>query len=229
MSTSPNGAIIRSDASLYDSQNRPIDTVLMRDVVLNNICHYADEFAQVRVNWSAGQTAYTNGNGSLTTRTASLTTTAWWFIASFGPFPLAMRQAARQTGASYRVRVRLAGASSAGQAVTFRAVLGPPGAGLAVVNGTLDDHVFEATTSSTSMGWLTGTSQGVNAWTTQITVPATYAGSWVIPVGTKTDLAGDAAAVEQCLMSLHVFGKTANVTSVPRLGAVYAAEWVGDV
>lgn len=229
MSTSPNGAIIRTDASLYDSQNRPIDTVLMRDVVLNNLCHYADEFAQVRVNWSAGQTAYTNGNGYLTPRITGLTTTAWWFIQSFGPFPIAMRQAARQTGASYRVRVRLAGSSSAGQAVTFRAVLGPPRAALALVSGPLDDHIFEATTSSTSMAWLTGTSQGVNAWTTQITVPATYAGSWFQPVGTKTDLGGDGAAVDQCLMSLHVLAKTANVTSVPRLGAVYAAEWVGDV
>jgi hypothetical protein len=228
MSTSPLGGRLLTDTTLFQGGNDPVDTVIVRDVVLNNLCHYADEFAQVRVNWSAGQTAYTNGSGYLTTRTTGLTTSPWFYIASFGPFPITLRQTTGIGGASYRLRVRLAGSSSAGAAVTFRAVVASYSSGQSSVTGALDDHIFEATTSSTTMGWLTGTSQGVNAWTTQVVLPSSYVGPWMVPVGTLTDLGGDPAAVTQCLVSLHVFANTANATSVPRLGAVYAAEWIGD-
>jgi hypothetical protein len=228
MSTSPLNGRLLTDVSLFQDGNDPVDATLMRDVVLNNLCHFADEFAQVRVNWSAGVTTYTNGSGYLTTRTTGLDTSSWFHIQTFGPFPIALRQSVGLGGASYRLRVRIAGASSAGNAVTFRAALTSYSAGQSAVNGELDDHIFEATTSSTSMGWLTGTSQGVNAWTTQIVVPSAYVGTWLVPVSTKTDIGSDLAAVTQCVVSLQVWAKTSNTASVPRLGAVYAAEWIGD-
>ncbi len=228
MSTSPLGGRLLTDTTLFQGGNDPVDTTLMRDVVLNNLCHFADEFAQVRVNWSAGVTTYTNGSGYLTTRTTGLDTSSWFHIQTFGPFPIALRQSVGLGGASYRLRVRLAGASSAGHSVTFRAVLTSYSSGQSVVNGELDDHIFEASTTSTSVAWLTGSSQGTNAWPTQVVVPSAYVGPWLVPVSTKTDLGSDLAAVSQCLVSLQVYAKTSNTSSVPRLGAVYAAEWIGD-
>lgn len=228
MSTSPLGGRLLTDTTLFQGGNDPVDTTLVRDVVLNNLCHYADEFAQVRVNWSAGLTAYTNGNEYITPRTTGLIVDPWFFIAAFGPFPISLRQTTGIGGASYRLRVRLAGSSSAGHAVTFRAVLASYSAGQSAVNGALDDHIFEATTSSTTMAWLTGTSQGANAWPTQVVVPSSYVGPWMVPVNTLDDLGGNPVAVNQCLVSLHIFASTANTSSVPRLGAVYAAEWIGD-
>ena len=72
MSTSPLNGRLLTDTTLFQGGNDPVDTVLVRDVVQNNLCHFADEFAQVRVNWTAGQTAYTNGSGYLTARTSGI-------------------------------------------------------------------------------------------------------------------------------------------------------------
>lgn len=228
MSTSPLGGRLLTDATLFQGGNDPVDAVLVRDVVLNNLCHYADEFAQVRVNWSAGATAYTNGDEYITPRTTGLTTTPWFFLAAFGPFPISLRQTTGVGGSSYRIRLRIAGSSSAGNSVTFRAVLASYALGQSSVNGALDDHIFEATTSSTTMGWLTGTSQGVNAWASQVVIPSSYVGAALMPISTLDDLGGNPVAMSQCLVSLHVFASTSNASSVPRLGAVYAAEWIGD-
>ena len=226
MSTSPLSGRLLTDTTLFQGGNDPVDTTITRDVIVNNLCHFADEFAQVRVNWSAGQTAYTNGSGYLTTRTSSLRTTYRYHIASFGPFPIALRQSNASTGASYRLRVRLAGASSDGNAVTFYAVLGPPYAATALAYYA-EDLTWAANTSSTTMGWLTGASSGANNWSTQVVVPGSYLSRMLTETATKDDLGGNRAGVQQCLVSLHVFASVQIATSVPRLGAVYAAEWVG--
>ncbi len=226
MSTSPLGGRLLTDTTLFQGGNDPVDTVLVRDVVQNNLCHFADEFAQVRVNWSAGQTAYTNGAGYLTSRTTNIRADFTYHIASFGPFPISLRQLNGTGGASYRLRIRLAGASSDGNAVTFWAVLGPP-YGATALSYVSSDLAYAANAGSSTMAWLTGASQGDNAWPTQVVVPGSYLSRFLTETATKDDLGGNRAGVQQCLVSLHVFGSSTLTSSVPRLGAVYAAEWVG--
>jgi hypothetical protein len=113
--------------------------------------------------------------------------------------------------------------------VKFRAVIAPDAAtALSLVNGATGDFIFEtATTSSTTHAWLTGASAGANAWTTQIVIPAEYATAWTTATDTLDDLAGDSASVGQCLVSVTVFGSTANAASLPRLSGLYLAEWIG--
>ena len=226
MSTSPLNGRLLTDTTLFQGGNDPVDTVLVRDVVQNNLCHFADEFAQVRVNWSAGVTTYTNGAGYLTARTASILSNFAYHIASFGPFPIALRQSSSTTGASYRLRVRLAGASSDGSAVTFYAVLGPPYAATAL-SYVAEDVTWAGTTSSGTMAFLTGASLGANAFTTQVVVPGSYLSRFLTETATKDDISGNRAGVQQCLVSLHVFCSSVTGTATGRLGAAYAAEWIG--
>lgn len=198
-----------------------IGASIARDYAINNLLHLADEYAQVRVAWIAP----VESEGYISGRTSSLTADRWFPIGSFGPFPIALRE----SGDSYRLRVRVAGSSSGGHAVKFRIVLAPLREALDLVNTTTADFIFEtATTTSGTGAWLTGASIGVEAWTTQVQLPAEYAAAWMRETATLTDVAGTAVGAQQCLVAVNVFGSTANTGSVPRLAGVYAAEFVGD-
>lgn len=201
----------------------PVGACISRDFVLNNLLHFADEFAQVRVAWSATASGYRNGSGYLTGNTSLISADVWHPIVSFGPFPIALRQ----DGRSYRMRVRVAGASSGGHAVKFRMVLAPFDAAPGVVSLN-EDFIFEtATTTSGTGAWLTGTSM-LSSWTTQVQISASSAAEWMATSRTISDISGNDTGVSQCLVNCNIFGSTANTGSTPRLHGLYAAEWVGD-
>lgn len=222
MSTSPLGG--RLLGNIYGlTQYTPVGAAIARDFAVNNLLHFADEYAQVRVAWTPTVTTYSGGTGYLTGRTSALSVNIWYPIASYGPFPIALRE----DGRSYRLRVRIAGASSGGHAVKFRLVLAPQSEAPARVTQSLDSIYETATTTSSTGAWLTGASV-LSSLATQVQATSEETSAWITTTSTLTDLAGDDTGASQCLVSCAIYGSTANVASIPRLHGVYAAEWIGD-
>ncbi len=216
MSTSPHEGRLLSGYAL--SSNRAIGASGAQDYALNNLLHYADEYAQVRV-------AFSTASIELTPRYSDNTVNRWYPIAAFGPFPVTLRA----SGKSYSLRVRVAGANSNNAStVKFRVVLSPQREAQTHANATLENFVFEtATTSSSTSAWLTGTSQGTPSSTTLLNIPADYAAAWSTTTATLVDVGGYPVSVQQCLVSACVFGSTASLTSIPELHGLYLAEYVG--
>ena len=197
---------------------------LARDYLLNNLCHYADEYAQVRVAWTSTASAYSGGQGYLAPGTTNAT-----FVKLYEShaWPIAMRA----DGSSYRLRIRTAFARSAGAGtITLRVVLGA-----AVTGGDgsdlrrTDDGVYTATVASSSAAWVAGTT-GATAYTTFLYLTPAVLARYVpiVPTSTLDDLGGAPASVNQPLVRLRIYAKTSDVASQPRLHGLYAAEWIGE-
>lgn len=209
--------------AVYAAAKQPVGAVVARDVICNNLDHYADSMAQVRFAWAPGTSTYAS-KSYLTPRTTGVVVNTWYQIAASHAFPLP----ARADGTGYKIRVRLGGASSGGHAVKFAIVLAPVGSAQAVVTASASDASFEtATTTSATAAWLTGASQGSGAYTTMVALSASEVGLYTRLTDTPVDLSGARSAVAQCLVNLVVFGSTANTGSVPRLYGVAAEEWIG--
>ena len=220
MTTSPYGYRVRTGGQFGTAGTSPISAVYARRVVLNNLLHYADVFGQVRAGWNTSPRV---GKGYIDSVTPTAVDTPYPIWST--TFPLALRASL----ASYKLRVRIAGASSNNtHAVRFRAVLCRASA---LSTRVLDaaDHVFlTATTTSSTAAWLTGASQGSEAYTTMIALTEGSVTDALTITSTPADIGGAGRAVPQCLVTLAVYGQTANVAATPRLHGVYAAEWVGD-
>jgi hypothetical protein len=232
MSTSIHNGRVQFADSLYGTDNDPADVTILRDGVVNGLLHCADSYAQVRVNFVhpdystfAAAAAYEYNQTVDTTPTPN----AWYRMegSPFGEWPLTLHD----DGTPYVLRVRVGGASSGGAAtgtITFRVVIAPANAGL----GELElaaDHIFEtAGTTSTSVAWLTGATRGSGAHTTRMELSATRAGRWTREIDVYDAVSSATQRqVRQCLVSAHVFAKTTNALDVPRLHALYLAEYVG--
>lgn len=224
MPTSPLKGLLRTGRS-WD-ENAAIDACFARDHVLNNLAHAADEFAQVRVN-------FTRTTESLATDpwrafgAGGFLTDRWQVLGSIGPFPVPLRA----RGESYRYRVRIAG-SSFGDSTTnvYRIVLAPPELAAEYLDAE-EDFVFEATASSMTPAWLTGTSKGPLASPTQMSIPARYTSAWMRVTNTRTTVGGDPCSVAHPLVSATVFGKTTyddpDGDWVLAVEGLYIAEWIG--
>lgn len=218
MSTSPLEGFVRTAGTTnYDA----VSATVARQNALNNVLHAADEHAQVRVNWMSK--AVGGGQGYIDTRAAP-TASVWYKLASFGPFPLAVRE----VGRSYYLRVRVACASSSIHQVNLRVVISPItlSRGLASTATSPGDYVYEVSTSTT-VAWVAGTSLGSEALSTMTVVDAAHASEWTQTVSTLTDVSGAGTGVEQCLVYANVVGSTANTASIPRLYGLYIAEYIG--
>lgn len=218
MTTSPYGYRVRFGSQFGTAGASPVSAVYARRVLFNNLCHYADVFGQVRAAW-------TNGVGKTPLQSTTPTVVNTPFFIWSTSFPIALRA----DGSSYRLRVRLAGASSDNtNAVRFRAVIGAPLVVSRLVATATDSNFLTATTTSSTRAWLTGASAGTAAYTTMITMSAEEVADAVVSVSTPVDIAGAGRSVAQALVTLAVYGQTANVAATPILGGVYAAEWVGS-
>ncbi len=220
MSTSPYGYRVRTGGQFGTAGTSPISAVYARRVLVNNLCHYADVYGQVRAAWSGSALA---SKGYLETTTPTIVDGP--YLAWSTVFPIALRAGAE----AYKLRIRIAGATSnALYACRFRAVLAPQTT-IASRLTEAADHVFlTATTSSTTGAWLTGASQGSGAYTTMIELSREDVASAMTVTSTPADIGGAVRAVPQCLLALNVYGQTANVAATPRLFGVYAAEWIGS-
>ena len=212
---------------LTPGADMPCGAGYLQDYVANNLLHYADVYGQTRVNWVGCTSSFAKNSGYLSHVIAGesiITPDQPHLIASWGPFPIAIAS----DGQSYYVRVRIAGASSAGNAVKFYATLAPPGVRAADETARLQDNVYmTTTTTSTSGAWLTGASRGSQAYTTMVRLTGAQVALWTVQSNTSISLGGSPTRVRQCLVALSVYGSTANPGSRPRLYGVHASEWCG--
>lgn len=222
MSTSPLGGRLLSGVGI--AAQGAIGAGISRDFATNNLLHFADEFAQVRAAWSTTLAAFTGQSAYLTGRTDG-SADVWYPVIASQAFPVPLRE----DGRSYRLRVRIGGSSDGGELVQFRIVLAPQGEAGVLVNTVNEDFIYETDeTLVTTPAWLTGASQGSQAFTTQIEIPASYVSAWMVETPTIADVAGAAVTAPQCLVSLCVFGRSLNNPDFPRLEALYAGEWIGS-
>lgn len=220
--TSYSNKRIRMATASYAAATYPVGPVVTRDVVSNNLDHYADSFGQVRLCYSGGAVGHA---AEYMTYSVTPVANTWYSILASNPFPAPVRTG----GDSYRFLVRLAGASSvAGKNAKLAVVIAPLTQAEGILVASSTDSVFETgTTSSTSVSWLTGASQGDSAYTTMVGLTAAEVAAYATVTATPVDLAGDDSAVPQCLVQAVVFGQTDDASAVARLYACHVMEWIG--
>lgn len=207
--------------------NAALDAGFTRDFVLNNLAHLADEHAQVRVAWTPTSTSFDDQAVGFA-QTTPITADIWAPVVSFGPFPIALRQ----NGDTYRIRIRVAAITGDNPAAgVLRVVLCPVEEAALAVQAN-EDNVYEVTLADdTTNAWRSGSSQGSSAWSNMIYAPAELTAGWVSTVSTLETVGGNAAGVEQCLVSLNVYAKTTDAPDTDTPGIVltglYAAEYIG--
>lgn len=216
-------------ASLYGTDDDPMDTVIMRDGVYHGAHHAADSMGQVRVNFMGLDDDVVEGQDQSGTVDTPPSVLDWMLVGGspFGEWPLTIRA----TGAGYKLRIRIAGSVSATVATaTFRVIIGPPS--VTELGGITDpvDSTFEATFTTTAATWETsGASQGSVASATLLTISADQVRQWIRDVGIwdKVSSPADGHTVEQCLVSAHVYAKTSDVTKLPQLNTLHIQEFLG--
>lgn len=217
MSTSIYKGLIHKPA-----ESNSIGPSFTRDYVLNNLLHSADEISQPRIAMNVADSGY------LEEPTCILYPLTFRKMFSAGTFRLPLRQ----NGAGYKLRVRLAGATSTStEIVYFRIVVGPPALLATLANETDGtDARWTAATTSTSPAWLNGTTDGPAANSTILSISAAQISDWSLYAGKMdtTILAdGTPVSVPGCEVEIAIFGRTNTNTRTPRLYASYAAEYVG--
>jgi hypothetical protein len=202
--------------------NVAVDSGYVRDVILNNLCHYADEFAQTRIAFGATSTALDDQSTYYESEDVDVGG-GWVRVGpAFGPWSIPLRS----DGSPYRLRVRVAGALAGSATITMRLVVGSP-ARLDDIVSFDTDYVFETGTVSLIPGWLTGSSQGTQAYDALIEIPPAVASSWITNVTTLDTVGGDEFGSQQCLVSARVYAKSTSGKTTARLYGLYVAEYVG--
>jgi len=208
------GYYTRFNAADYVAQEEPFDTGLARDMV-NDVRHLFDVHGQVCVEW-------VTRTSSQYLEPATASTSAFQYIASFGPFPLRLRE----DGTPYALRVRLAGKSSQGNSVTFRAVVGA--AEVLAGDVAASSSGLEGSTTSMASTWITTTNVVGGASSTLIALSVSSVPEMVRGESVAADTASsEFHEIRWALAHLQVWGKTSNVLSMPRLTGVYVAEYGG--
>lgn len=218
MSTSIHEGIVSLGASLYGTDDDPVDALIWRDGLANGLLHAADSYAQVRVNLAYPTGTYLSGK-------AAPTAGQWHRIGgSFGKWPLTIHA----NGTPYELRVRVGvSASTGGTAQTIRVVIAPDDEATTEL-GREADHVYELTTSSGSAAWVAGTSQGSVGSATRMIVSPADAARWTRDVNAFDAVASATPrATRQSLVSAHVFFRSASGSVTTRLHNLYIAEYVG--
>lgn len=219
--------IVAIAPSLYGTDDDYMGAQTHRDA-FHNLLHAADQYGQVRVNYHPWADAVDEGQDTFETIDASPTAGQWYQVGGspFGHWPLTLRA----DGSGYRLRVRIGGEISAGPGTsTFRVIIRPLGPLTRSQILEDADHVFEATTSSTTPAYLSGTSQGDDASSTLLRVTARQASAWTFNQS-AFDAVSSASpiSVQQVLVAAHVYAKTSSGSSLPRLHALHIAEYVGS-
>lgn len=225
MATSPHKGYLRT-GRLWTG-NTPVDASFARDVVLNNLCHAADEFAQVRVNFA--RTNFNLADDAILRYGADNTIDEQWrYVGSLGRWPVPLRA----DGRSYRYRIRIAGASMDGSSTNqYRVILAPPDLAARYLNAT-EDFVFHAeAVSNSSAHWLTGTSMGPNVWADMMEIPAREAAIWTRVSRTLTTISGEDTGAVHPIVSANIYGRTLYDDPDPdwfvSVEALHITEWIG--
>ena len=205
--SSPRKRIIASPSTLLTAES-PLSAYDVRDVVVNNLLHHADQAcARVLVNYQSpllsGKNDYISGLDA---------DGRWSVVESFGPFPLSVEQ---RDGALYAYPLRVAlDAGSDGTSHTYAVQVSVDGYTRPVPSTDITDGgdscVFTATTAAS--GWLTPTVDNI------INPQSVLAAAR--PVATLTEEGGDAVTV-LCYMA---FVRVMCIGTSPRLYGVHVAE-----
>ncbi len=226
MSTSEYEYRVLTDTNEYGDSPQALDAFTSR-IVMSNLNHLADEFAQVRCALSGTVAALSGKAGYLTSRTPTAINTPYAVVST--SFPMLVRG----SGASYKLRVRIGGASSnVAAAAIFTAVLSlgrdaPAAVGDASEAPYTDAVYITDATASTAAAWLTGASQGPGGYATLMEMNAAEVEACALDFPTTDAPGGGAVTVRVAWVTLTIFASTSNVTYVPKLFAVYAAEVIG--
>lgn len=232
MSTSIHSGIVEFADSYYGTDDDPVDTVLMRDGVANGLLHAADSMGQMRVNVMCVDSGVSNGQSEyFAIDTPDPTIGQWYHMGGspFGEWPLTIRQ----TGTPYRLRIRMAGYVDGGggaATATYQVVIAPTYEEAVSAIDRSVDYVWQATTTSTTNGWLTGaTLDSSNA--TYLDVPASVAGRapW-LATPSIWDAVSDGEPTTpingQVLVSAWVFAKSSTAQDAPRMTALQLQEFI---
>lgn len=232
MATSAQKGVILYDYGDLDT-DESLDTVFCRDEVVQTACHKADEAAQVRGAWTAIHPDRLNDPEYLqpfdTTGALELATGSrdkWYPLAvvSFAP-----KIRAGQTG--YRLRVRLWGASSAGDSVDFAASVAPFNAGemfrFEGVAGTGSAYPFKVVSNITSTTAAELTLDDATAYldvsAELISEALALSSEWSMP----TDIGGTPSTIAVPLLKVIVWGQTWAAPSAPLLYGYSVADYIG--
>ena len=223
------GGIVQFAATLYGTDDDPMDAVMLRDGVHHGLHHGADSMAQVRVNFLSLHDDVVEGQAQFGTTETPASTDDWLLVDSspFGPWPLTLRA----DGSGYKLRIRTFGSVSSATGsptAVVRVVIRPPRS--LTTAEVLDDvdSTYEVSFTSATPAWVAGASKGSAASATLLTVSASQVASW-----TRDSSAYDAVSsptdrtVEQCLVSAHVYAKTSNTARLARLYGLHISEFVG--
>lgn len=219
LTTSEHSGVIRTDVVSYLGATGPVDTAIVRDVVVNNLNHLTDVGGQELVNLQA-VTAWSLGTPS---------TTVYRPLTALPPLPVPLR--IRTDGSTYTVVVYLRASISAAGTADFRLALRPPSR--AGARGVPMDPTLGATwTADTSTTSTTATDLGPFALRLPASVvayafdrgDASFAGSWPTEDGSGNDRTADILVA-----TLEVWTKSSVITSLPTVHALEAREYIGKV
>lgn len=216
MSTSEWGYVVDTDATILAATDTPLGNIGARAIV-NNINHLSDEFAQVRLNWSdpTGK-GYATGAASAFTNIPVFSDT----------FPLTLRQ----SGDSYRLRIRIGGyyTGAGATTATLRAIVsgGMTAPGALRSWGGAGDREFLTAGLTTTSAWATGASQGTNAWTDMVYLPSALVTTTQFT--TIATVGGNTAVVDVPFAQLTIYASsTAAAAHGVYVTGVYLAEYIG--
>jgi hypothetical protein len=208
VSSSLHGGRILFNPDLYQD-DEAFDTAFAR-VLVNNALHFADEAAQVRVNWPPTAT----GRGIAVD---IVTNGVPVHIARF-QFPIHVRE----DGSGYDLRIRLhARITQASDTITYTARISAPGVDY---DTTFDAGITSETfdTVSTTGAWLTPDGDNI------IKVPPYIIDAATRSVSTLDAVGGNPVGVLWPVVELNVFGqRDSGSTSEPELTGLYVAEYIG--
>lgn len=208
MSTSIFEGYIRGDLSNQIASQEPVDTAVVRDQIVNNLLHLADESSQVLV-------AYYVATADEQNETLAAANT-WYPLMRWGPFPCRTKG----TGDLYPLRVRVGGYSSAGHSVTFGLVWAPSKYSAEAELAHAGTNVFTLSTTDTTENWL-----GPSAGTACLTMPEDRAYDCIRSINTIDAVSGKSVSIDVAFTYVDLWVKTANVSSQPVLTGLYAAEY----
>lgn len=208
--------------SAYIAPTGPIDPVLLRDYVSNNLLHCADQTcARVLVSDMSAVSSLT-GNAIPQYTTGRFSSSEWRPIAVYGPFPISCREVAG-TIAPYRIRCAIyAAAATSTCAFAVHAVTGFATGYLAYASSSAlvsgSDAVVFAAAASATPAWLTP-DPSVGEGVMQIAESSLLDMTWEV-----VDVPGGSTTPVGLTVPSVVFRVMAKGAGEPRLHGVHIAE-----
>lgn len=222
--TSSRGGRTAFSAALLSTPNA-IDPYITRDYIANNILHAADQTAaRVLINYVSPDDTYISGNDPQSTSGVAAGE-KWYPIATFGPFPLSVRDRSG-TLSPYALRVALAGAAGGEVAECF----------FAVKIGTATDTYWHAlgdlvaprdcmtfaSTTSTAPAWLTPDEPVIEVSNGLLSYIAGTSGS---AFATLDEPSGGPTLVPVHAIGIRVFARSVSAAATPLLYGLHVAEY----